>query len=241
MRNKINKMGLFAILLFVLLLIFEVCFSEVVIFNSVGGSEETIFFKRVDEGENITFQVADTNDFFVSVRNLPKGATFSEGIFSWTPTDVQAGYYTVAFYTDKNYTSTTDTLYKIINIIVSDTIFMIPVNHAFEYLFIATDPDDDPVELRIKGILPRGSTFEGSRFGPKLFRWTPTLQQLGTHFITLIAQDHPVEGTSKVDISNIRIVVTKLSYEDMRYDFNKDGIIDTIDFRMFSEAYTANR
>ena len=57
--------------------------------------------QTVDEGQLLTFQVQATDPeedtVTIAASNLPAGATFANGTFSWTPGSDQAGDYTVVF------------------------------------------------------------------------------------------------------------------------------------------------
>ena len=82
--------------------------ADITVTNVVGGSEEIIEFKRVDEGENISFKVSnDSPTGNPNVRNLPRGAIFNSttGDFFWTPDDKQAGLYNVVFYINEKWKS----------------------------------------------------------------------------------------------------------------------------------------
>jgi len=214
--------------------------EEIKITNINGGSEEFVNFKKIDEGESIYCRIESSSELFI--KNLPIGASlnrissnanfFEVWVFSWTPNLNQSGFYTIGFYTE----NFGEVFYKIIKIVVADTKFMITSEKEFSYLFTATDPDDDRVELTMTD-LPTGATFIGSKFTPKIFTWIPTKDQIGIHKITLTATDTPIEGDAKKDVSIIEITVTLLPQESMPYDFNKDGKINLIDYSEFSQHW----
>jgi hypothetical protein len=205
---------------------------DITIIDIVGGSEEIVEFKKVDEGELITFQVTASDGSNCSISNLPKGATYQSSVFSWVPDAYQAGMYPISFHTtDANNAIS----YKNIRIVVADRIFNILANQPFEYLFMAMDPDEDQVEITITG-LPTGATFTGEQYAPKLFQWTPTLAQIGTYNMTLTATDNPPEGPPLTDVSNLVITVaTEVNAPaENPYDFNKDYYIDELDLSIFA-------
>ena len=175
--------------------------------NMQGGSEELVKFQKIDEGETFSFNVvkSDPSDLAViRIWNAPLGSQFQDGVFSWTPGSDQSGMYDVSFSVIDSVTQ--QPFYSTISIVVADTYFDIIQNQLFEYLFTATDPDGDQVEITITG-LPSGATFVGGQFTPKLFSWRPTQRQRGNHQMTIIATDAPVNGVSKQDISIINIKV----------------------------------
>lgn len=201
---------------------------DITITDMVGGSEEIVLFKKVDEGEPISFKVEASDGSIPKAQNLPVGSSYQNGVFSWTPGETQSALYALGFYSGG--------AYKNLRIAVANTQFRIPVGETFEYLFMATDPDGDNVSLSLSG-MPTGATFVGGDTTPKLFTWTPTASQVGTHVMTLVAQDQPASGVAKQDTSTIRIVVSKLTYEDMPFDFNKDGEIDMADYALFASKW----
>ncbi len=175
-----------------------------------GGSEERVVFRKIDEGELLSFKVAksDPNDTSsVRMWNAPKGSRLENGVFSWMPSSTQSGMYDISFsITDPD---TEKLVFAMTRIVVSDTIFSIRYSRTFELLFTATDPDDDRIEITATG-LPTGATLTGNQFGPKIFKWRPTRQQLGKHQFTLTATDFPGdEGPSKTDVRIVYINVSR--------------------------------
>jgi len=173
-----------------------------------GGSEEKVSFRKIDEGEAFSFRVV--NDITIApltsirVWNAPVGSTFSNGIFFWTPRDNQSGMYNVSFSIFD--TTTSQTVFSTIRIVVDNTNFDLRVNKLFEYLFTATDPDNDQVEITVTG-LPSGATFTGGQFSPKVFSWRPTKRQKGNHQMIITATDFPSNGSPRQDVSIIKMRV----------------------------------
>ena len=177
--------------------------------NINGGSEERVTFRKLDEGEALSFTVSDDSGSLVSdvrVWNAPKGSTFKDNVFSWTPDVDQSGMYTVSFSTRE--LATMNYVFTSMRIVVKDTYFSIVAEEFFEELFTATDPDDDNVEITLTG-LPSGATFTGTQFSPKFLSWKPTKDQIGVHQMTLTATDYPEGGEPMQDISIIHITVLK--------------------------------
>ena len=210
--------------------------SDIELSDFNGGSQELVNFRKVDEGEILSFKLQYKQQE-IFAKNIPQGASLTSieddsWIFNWEPTDTQSGEYSLGFYTqDPN-----DFIYKNIRIIVSNTKFMITAEEEFSYLFTATDPDNDNVELTMTNI-PNGASFTGSKFNPKIFSWTPSIEQVGIHIMTLIATDNPIGGTPKQDVSTIEINVSLLSKTSMLFDFNRDGKINMFDYSIFSKHW----
>jgi hypothetical protein len=193
--------------------------------NMQGGSEERVTFRELDEGETFSCAVikSDPNSSeIIKIWNAPKGSTFTQGIFTWTPQNGQSGMYEIGFSILDPYTS--QLVFSIIKIVVTDTYWTLRCNKKFQYLFTATDPDKEKVEITVSG-LPSGATFTGGRFTPKSFSWTPTRNQIGNYQMIITATDFPTEGTSpKQDVRIIHITVVRLSAID--FDFYIDDRID---------------
>jgi hypothetical protein len=226
------------LLLIFVLIITAISYSqEIIILDKIGGSEETVTVKKVDEGEAISFKVSSQTGVIPKSQNLPLGSTYStaNGIFSWMPSESQSGMYALGFYLGDP--TLPNFVYKNLRIVVADTIFRIPINVKFEHLFMATDPDNEAVSITATN-LPSGSTFVGSQYSPKLFTWKPTVSQVGTYIITITASDNG--SPPQYDTKRITITVVKLSYDDMQYDFNKDGVIDIQDYAMFAAHWTGS-
>ena len=167
----------------------------------------------------------------IRIWNQPDSSSFINGVFSWTPRDYEAGMYNISFSTFEP--ATQQTVFKTLRIVVADTDFSIRYNKLFEYLFTATDPDNDNVEITVQG-LPAGATWVGGQFSPKIFSWTPTRKQIGNHQMIVTATDYPPGGQPKQDISIIKIKVTKLSADETTFDHFKDDQIDLADLGMFA-------
>lgn len=201
----------FIVCLIVLLTSPITCALELNIKNAQGGGDELATFKKVDEGETIRFDVVKdivvASSTPINAIHLPVGSSFDGTSFQWTPSDNQSGFYEISFFTFDSVIS--DQVYKTIKIFVSDTIFIIKVGQPFLRLFTSFDPDGDKVEITVNG-LPKGAVFQGSKYNPKLFRWVPTMRQVGRHAMTIIATDFPQNGMmSKQDRSIIIIRVVK--------------------------------
>ena len=222
---------------FIIILLSSSLFSfgiDLSIENMQGGSEERVTFRKINEEESISFNVVKsdpTNPESIRIWNAPEGSQFQNGVFSWTPDRYQAGMYNISFSILDQVTG--QFAFSTIRIVVDDTCFSIRYEKTFEYLFTATDPDNDRIELTIIN-LPQGATFTGGQFTPKLFKWRPTRQQLGNHQMTIVATDFPESGQPKQDISIIYIKVSRLSRAEAKFDHYIDDKINMDDYRLFA-------
>jgi len=187
---------LIAILLVVILLVIST--------TAFGLTLETTNLSGGDDDVVITDNTAPPQT--IKTYHMPKGASFMNNQFMWTPSDRQAGMYEISFSTYDP--STQDDVFKTIRILVADTSFEIEAGKTFERLFTSYDPDGDKVEITATG-LPQGATFTGSQFNPKLFSWTPDRRLAGRFAFTITATDYPDEGEPKTDASIIIIKVVK--------------------------------
>ena len=148
--------------------------------------------KSVNGGSLLLFTVsatdADGDPLSYSASNLPAGATFnaSAHIFSWTPSSGQVGTYPSVHFqvTDGSLTDSED-----ITITVSapggnqaPTLAFIgsksvTAGQMLSFTISASDPDGDALTYSASN-LPSGATFNASA---RLFSWTPTSGQVGTH------------------------------------------------------------
>ena len=85
----------------------------------------------------------------------------------------------------------------------------IPYGVPTVWEFTACDAEDDPYTI-VPLVMPATATFDG-----KTFRWTPTKEEKGVHYITFMATDNPPEGllplsdTSSYVVNVKRMVNTK--------------------------------
>ncbi len=125
--------------------------------------------KQVDEGQKLEFTVTasdpDGETPSLTATNIPQGASFLDGVFSWTPDFGQAGSYSITF-AAKDAAGLTDE--KTISITVGKVdrppVFtVVPKDSEVELgtiytsLIQANDPDGDPVSISLK-IAPKGMT-----------------------------------------------------------------------------------
>jgi hypothetical protein len=165
---------------------------------------EPIGNKSVKENDLLEFEVntidQDSDPVQVMAQNLPNGATFSNGQFSWTPDFKAAGNHPVSFAADDG----TDQTVESITITVQNTNRKpklnphgrkkIKENAEISFSISATDPDEDPVSYSADA-LPSGSTFEDNTFS-----WNPDYDDSGLHLITFMATDGDLLDTQTVEV-----------------------------------------
>ncbi len=91
-----------------------------------------------------------------------------------------------------------------------------------------SDPDGDVPTIAEPENLPEGATFVDNGDGTGTFTWTPTLEQIGEHTVTFIANDgefdsEPVDVTITVEEMNSIITVTGLDETAHVYLFATSG------------------
>jgi len=201
--------------------------------NMQGGYEHTSTIREIDEGETLSFEVLTIpTDATVYLDNKPIGATFSQNCFEWTPAKGQAGNYMMYFTIypeDPNRPSYT----KLVPVSVSKTNIKIIAGNPFFHMISANGGGD--IEITIDE-LPGGAVLESNQYGPKLLTWTPSDDQVGLHTLVCRATSY-FEGDKFEDVRFLKLTVTRLDYEDFKYDFNDDGVVDQIDFAMFAEHW----
>ena len=183
---------------------------------------------NVTEGEELVFNpvVSDVdtdNTQTITYSELPVGATYTSGIFNWTPNYTQHGTYTVVFTVTDNYGASAN---------VTATINVADVNRAPEFVntptvgstvnvelvydspivtytftYTAIDPDADPVEFSLEAG-PDGSsiTVDG------VFSWAPRVEQAGESYaVTVKVSDGHLYASHTV---NFTVASTITSIED---------------------------
>ena len=152
-----------------------------------------------EEGDNLSFEVADA----------PDGSTFMDNedgtaSFAWPTVAEDVGEHAVTFIvTDDGVPVGTDM--EVVTIIVLDaddpepnqapTLDPIGNKSGVEgellmFNVTATDPDGDPLTLSAEG-LPDGAAFDEVEDGSGLFSWTPNVDDVGNHTVTFFATEIP--------------------------------------------------
>lgn len=191
--------------------------------------------KTVAEGQTLTFALEafdpDGDELSYFAAELPRGATFTDGIFTWTPDYDQArGYeYTVVFYvTDGTASDWTSVAITVTNMNRRPEINLpgdiaIDENQPLSVLISATDPDGDMLVISAAS-LPVGATFAHG-----LLSWTPTYSQAGEYAIRFTASDGHADGeaaaTVNVTVNNVnRAPVADAGADQVVSDLDRDGV-----------------
>ncbi|MHB1397091.1 MAG: Ig domain-containing protein [Trichloromonadaceae bacterium] len=155
--------------------------------------------KVVAPNNNLSFTVSasaanpkDTIQLFA--EGLPSGAAFSAttGIFSWTPTSLQYGDYSVTFVASSGVNETTETIL----ISVRDNLILTLSTQAVDITenqpLSVTATASAPTSLSASG-LPPGASFDQAT---GIFTWTPQLVTPG-QFQVVVTATNGIDSTSK--------------------------------------------
>ncbi|MBZ0167354.1 MAG: putative Ig domain-containing protein, partial [Candidatus Omnitrophica bacterium] len=171
--------------------------------------------KSVQVGNTLNFTVTatdpDVGDILTfGASPLPSGASLnpSTGAFNWTPTAGQVGTTPPITFTVNDGNGGTDS--EVITITVTAAPNTPPVltpigpksvavNGNLNFTVSATDPDPDILTYSAAP-LPTGATFNPAT---RVFNWTPTAPQAGTHSITFTVND----GNGGIDTELVVITV----------------------------------
>ncbi|HNO10078.1 MAG TPA: putative Ig domain-containing protein, partial [bacterium] len=165
--------------------------------------------QTADENKFMSFTVSasdpDKEDQIrlnVTASDLPKGATYAAGKFSWMPGYDQAGDYTVKF-TAKDPNGGEDV--KSVSIKVNNTNRAPKMNAVgtkngkegseISFSASASDPDNDNLSFSLVGG-PSGATMSSDG----KFTWTPQTGQSGTFNFTVKVSDGTAEASAPVTV-----------------------------------------
>ncbi|MCI0404472.1 MAG: Ig-like domain-containing protein, partial [candidate division Zixibacteria bacterium] len=193
----------------------------------------TIGPKQTTEVQPLAFVISasDSNGTIpqLAAVGLPLGAVFvdslnGKGLFSWTPTALQAGIYTVTFIASDSVLADSEavviTVLEVGNLApVFDSIPSPITLNEGDSLFLrlhAADPEGDIPLLGSTG-RPLNSSFTDSANGSGLFVFRPTFLQAGGYSVTFIATDRATPPASA--FKTVAVVVR---------DINRPPLIDSI-------------
>jgi len=159
----------------------------------------------VAEGQTLTFSVVaidpegDVLTYLAVSR--PSGASFVDGVFTWTPDYDQAGSYKVLFYVSDGESSD----WQAVDITVTNTnrppVISVPAAAAVDegqlatFAVSASDADGDVLVHRADN-LPAGATFVDG-----VFSWTPTYGQAGEYVVVFSVSDgHADNGEASASV-----------------------------------------
>ena len=170
-------------------------------------SLQAIGDRNVAEGAHLTFTLsatdADGDPVSYSATNLPAGASFGAGTFSWTPGFDQAGSYPGVRFEARDGRGGTDS--EDITITVAD-VNRAPVlagvgnrdtaeGQGLQVALSASDPDGDPLTYLASNV-PAGAVFSAGGLS-----WTPGFDQAGTYPSVHFEVSDGRGGTDSEDIT----------------------------------------
>ncbi|MCH7879717.1 MAG: hypothetical protein IH914_10445, partial [candidate division Zixibacteria bacterium] len=169
------------------------------------------------ENQLLTFSVSATDAESIpslSAAGLPAGAAFVDnlngtGSFSWTPTFLQAGVFSVTFIASDDLLAVDS---EVVSITIADggnqTPILAPIGAKsttelvnLTFVFSATDIESIPALSAAP--LPAGAAIVDSGNGVAVFSWTPSLIQGGIRSITFFATDDSLAVDSEVVIFTV--------------------------------------
>ncbi|MBT7913764.1 tandem-95 repeat protein, partial [Candidatus Bathyarchaeota archaeon] len=165
--------------------------------------------RSVSEGQPVSFSLSatdsDGDDLIYTVSGHPTGSTLEGNIFSWTPTEGQAGSYTLTFIvsdgrggTDRKSGTITVERANRKPVLADIADQSVQEGQTLEFTLNATDPDGDPLTYSVSGH-PAGSTLSG-----RAFTFTPTAAQTGASEVTFtVTDDEGATDTQSVTITVI--------------------------------------
>ncbi|MBK7141794.1 MAG: tandem-95 repeat protein [bacterium] len=175
--------------------------------------------QSVTEGILLSFGISATDGDgpipTLTTSALPAGASFvnngdGTGTFSWTPTFLQAGPYSVTFYaTDGIVTADVDS--EVVSITVNDAGNQTPVLAAIGARFVmegatlnftvtGSDADNTPLTLGTTA-LPTNATFVDNGDGTGSFSFLPDFTQAGSYPVTFFVSDGAAADSELVTIT----------------------------------------
>lgn len=208
----------------------NVLVDTVPVLNAIGA-------RSIDEEGTLSFTIsatdADNDNMAYSATGLPGGANFdnASGVFTWTPSDGQAGSYMVTFEVTDGYLTDSEVVTITVNEVDHSPVITTfePANGAvFDETDVitisadASDVDGDTLSYTIKIDGVTRST------GPS-YSWTTDYSSAGAHTIEVTVSDGTNEATSQhtITINNVH----------PRWDVNEDGSVDILDVTMVSQKY----
>jgi len=165
--------------------------------------------KNGSENALLTFIVsaidADSDPLTYTAIGLPVGSIFDPvtRTFSWTPGYDQAGSYSVIFTVSDGALSSTETVtISIANTNRAPVIQQVgpiggPVGIALTFTLSGSDPDNDILVYSVTP-LPTGAAFDAAT---RIFSWTPSADQAGTHSIPCTVSDGSLTASINVTVN----------------------------------------
>jgi hypothetical protein len=187
--------------------------------------------RTVAEGDFLSITLngsdPDGDPLQYSASDLPTGALFADGVFSWQPDFEQAGNYSVSFtVSDSGGNSDSETIIITVGDVNRPPTLSVVgdrqtnTTRRIHISVSASDLDGHSVSITASG-LPRGASFVDG-----MFDWTPTENQVGAFSVTFVATDE--EGGTDTEVVSFTIF--------SQGDINRDGQVNSIDIELL-EGY----
>ena len=194
--------------------------------------------RHISETKTLTFQATgsdpDDDELIFYAENLPEGASFGTEIpvFSWTPTEEQAGVYTVdIFVSDGDLTDSLPVQITVLDYNTAEAPVLTPVpdqqvveNQTLTFDLTATDPNGDTLEYSQPALPSSGALFSDHGDGTATLTWTPDFDGAGSYIINFVVSDGTLSDT-------IDVLITVL-------DVNREPVLDPIENQSVPENET---
>ena len=191
--------------------------------------------RHISETKPLTFQATgsdpDDDALLFYVENLPEGASFGTEIpvFSWSPTEEQAGLYTVdVFVSDGDLTDSQSVQITVLDYNTTESPVLIPVadqqvieNQTLTFGLTATDPNGDALVYSQPALPSPGARFIDLGDGTATFSWMPNFDEAGNYTINFTVSDGTLEDTVDVNIAVL--------------DVNREPVLDPIENQSINE------
>jgi len=180
---------------------------------------------------------------------LPTGATYTDNgngtaSFSWTPSFVQAGLYSVTFYASDGVAVDSE----VVAITVAEAGNQSPVlailgtpstteTVAMTLNILSSDPDFTTPVLSSSAV-PSGATFTNNGNGTAIFNWTPSLVQSGSYIVKFYAAD--VSFPAVIDSEVVTITVLDLNEAPVLASIGPKSVTEGNILNFVSTATDAN-
>ena len=202
---------------------------------------ERIRAQQVAEGEGLRLELrgsdADGDGLTYSVAGEPEGSSFSDGVFTWTPTYQQSGTYRVTFSVADQYGGVAEETVVITvgetnrePVLASIGSQRVAEGEGLRVALSATDADGDRLRYSASG-RPAGSSFSGG-----VFSWTPTYEQSGTYRVTFTVSD----GQGGTDRETVTIAVGETNREPVLASIGAQRVAEGTSLRVALSATDAD-
>lgn len=166
--------------------------------------------KIINEGEQLSFAVTgsdvDNEPLIFTSSALPNGATFENGLFTWTPDFNQQGNHVITFTVTDGQVFDAETITITVGQVnVGPTLEPIGnkqtnENQLLVFTVRANDVDTDRLTLSARDV-PAGARFVDNSDGTAQFTWTPTFEQAGAYVVTFQVTDRQFSDEENIVIT----------------------------------------